>query len=641
MRISLPEPDPRTIERLQQFASRNPGLYRLRLTMLAVLGDAVLTFVQVFPWAIGAWFGALWYGHLFFYWLAGLATLFFIWLFRPKSLVRGEKIEAAQAPALFQATDRLRAGVEMRHAVEVRLNDDMNASALDTRGLFGLLGSRYVLTLGIPLLTLLTREEAEAVIAHEFGHFSRRHGRLGHWLYRAHIGWLQHAGEIDASSSVLDKAGAGFAHLFVPYFSTRCLVHSRQCEFEADADAARATSAAMLAAALTRLDVFEQWQMRGAEALIAGWQRASLLPPEDLMQATVRSFHAVSPSEIEALCGTAMTVAADWRNTHPALSLRLAALQQTARLPHATRSAGEDWFGSRWRTIVAEHEARSNAVTALFWAASHIRCTQVDAPLLAADRRDIPGWPLELKLAHADALRRVEPARGLAALADLYQTNPTVAAAAFAYGCALLDQGHAKGAALLEQGWNLDARLRAPAYTSLMSYHVKMGDMAGAHRLRDRLQRARQRRSDAVQQVVDRFDRGEAEPALLPKDRRQALFALLQLEPRVHEAWLIGGEAPLATAELAQAAMLKVHVLHVSVEPSGVAVQVTNDYDISAALEPAMQRLLPPEDQIVVTWHYTTEQPSAPHARRLALVPASQCYRSHPSKTGTLAGRAR
>ena len=109
---------------------------------------------------------------------------------------------------------------------------ELNASAAETRGLFGVLGTRRVLTLGVPLLGTLSREELMAVIAHEYGHFSRRHGRLGHWLYRARVGWLRYAEHVDESDSTFYRAAAWYAARFVPYFSARSFVHSRQCEYE-------------------------------------------------------------------------------------------------------------------------------------------------------------------------------------------------------------------------------------------------------------------------------------------------------------------------------------------------------------------------------------------------------------------------
>ena len=51
MRIFLPPPAPEELQRLEAAAAARPRLYRLRLALLALAGDAILTFVRVLPLA--------------------------------------------------------------------------------------------------------------------------------------------------------------------------------------------------------------------------------------------------------------------------------------------------------------------------------------------------------------------------------------------------------------------------------------------------------------------------------------------------------------------------------------------------------------------------------------------------------------
>src|SRR5262245_20472499 len=192
MRISLPPPAPEDVRRLEAAAAARPKLYRMRLALLALAGDAILTFVRTLPLAAPIAFGALFANNAFIYAIAALAIIVLIWVMRPGYRDSGKSIERKDAPELHAALDSLKTKLDVGRQMDVRLDDEINASAREARGFFGFIGTRRVLTLGVPLLALLGKEEMRAVIAHEFGHFSRRHGRLGHWLYQAHLGWLSH-----------------------------------------------------------------------------------------------------------------------------------------------------------------------------------------------------------------------------------------------------------------------------------------------------------------------------------------------------------------------------------------------------------------------------------------------------------------
>ena len=132
----------------------------------------------------------------------------------------------------------------------------------------------------MPLLLVLDRRQVLAIIAHEFGHFSRRHGRLGNWLYRARVGWMLYAEQVSESDSTFDQAAAWYARHFVPFFSARSFVHSRQCEYEADADAALAAGSDTVARALTRLMVLARlWHERLPRRIAIGSCKRPNRPP--------------------------------------------------------------------------------------------------------------------------------------------------------------------------------------------------------------------------------------------------------------------------------------------------------------------------------------------------------------------------
>jgi Zn-dependent protease with chaperone function len=358
MRISLPPPAPDELQRLEAAAAARPGLYRMRLALLALAGDVILTFVRVVPFAAPIAVAALFVNNTFIRVLAAVAVVLLPWLMRPGYRDSGKSIERKDAPELYAALDDLKTKLDVGRRIDVRLEDGVNAGAREARGLFGLVGTRRVLMLGVPLLALLGKDEARAVIAHEFGHFSRRHGRLGHWLYWAHLGWLSHAEQIDAESSILDHAGASFAESFVPAFSRRAMVWSRRCEYEADADAGRAVGGEKLVSALARLDVFNAWHADELPRIIHGWQRAEPTAPDNCLERMITAFEETRPDILTTIEATEVSRSGGWLDTHPRLAERAAALGVQPSLAPRRELAGSVLLGSLWPTIAAEYNAR-------------------------------------------------------------------------------------------------------------------------------------------------------------------------------------------------------------------------------------------------------------------------------------------
>ncbi len=394
MRISFPPPAPEKLRRLEAAAAARPGLYRMRLALLALAGDAILTFVRVVPFALPIVVGALFVSSTFIHALAAVAIVLLIWVMRPGYRDSGRRIEPKDAPELYAALDDLKTKLDVGRRIDVRLEDEVNAGAREARGLFGLLGTRRVLMLGVPLLALLGKDEARAVIAHEFGHFSRRHGRLGHWLYWAHLGWLSHAEEIDEESSILDRAGASIAESFVPAFSRRAMVWSRRCEYEADADAARAVGGEQLTRALARLDVFNAWQAEKLPRIIHGWQCAEPSAPDDFLERMIAAFEATPCDILATIAATEQSRSGDWLDTHPKLAERAAALGVHASLAPRRELAGSVLLGSLWPTAAAEYNARWRKENAVAWSVAHARHRLIEAPLLVAESEAVAGWPI-------------------------------------------------------------------------------------------------------------------------------------------------------------------------------------------------------------------------------------------------------
>ena len=103
----------------------------------------------------------------------------------PLSLkTEGARIQPWEHPRLFASVKKLAvvAGRKMPH--EIRVVPELNAFIALRGGFLGI-GCQKVLGIGLPLLHILTVSQFEAVIAHEFGHYQGRHGRMHPLLHIA------------------------------------------------------------------------------------------------------------------------------------------------------------------------------------------------------------------------------------------------------------------------------------------------------------------------------------------------------------------------------------------------------------------------------------------------------------------------
>src|SRR5207302_1627710 len=137
-------------------------------------------------------------------------------------------------------------------------------------GIFG--WYRNYLLIGLPLMQCLSGPQFEAVLAHELGHLSRGHARLGNWIYRLRRVWMRLDSALAQRPQLGSGAIRGLLHWYVPYFNACSFPLARRNEFEADASSVQLTSADSAAQALTNVSVIgsylreRYWPAVGARA---------------------------------------------------------------------------------------------------------------------------------------------------------------------------------------------------------------------------------------------------------------------------------------------------------------------------------------------------------------------------------------
>src|SRR3954468_23299528 len=538
--------DPAIIEALKAKASNRPGLYRFRLALIAIAGDLALTLTIVFPIIAFIVIGMVFYPESFWLGLAGIA--FFVWVFRPSFRLPERELDEP-VPALREALSAPKEKLRGAGRMAVYLDDSFNAAAMQTRGYLGMIGTRCGLILGVPLLLAVSREQLLAVIAHEFGHFSRRHGILGQWLYRARVGWIEYAKQVSESDSLLDVAAARYAEEFMPFFSARSFVESRQCEYEADGDAVLVVGARAFAAALTRIPVVGHSWENELPRLVATWRRERPEPPADFLDRFGKDLAARPGSELQGRLAQCMSSASSWIDTHPCLAERLGAAKQPPALALPAVCAGQDLFGDAWPKIVTEFNEKWRKQVQPGWLGQHLRLKHVVQPLLEASDSDMGTWSPEQRLTHAVALRETDAAAGLVKLRELHELHPQHKRVRFAYAAALLDESDEEGVGLMHILIREDPAFRPEGFQRVLGYYEAKGDSRQIRRWSAWVRHLKPHVTEAKSAFIRQAENGKWRASSLANGERAVIAETARLDGSIAGAWLLEGETALTYAD--------------------------------------------------------------------------------------------
>lgn len=287
-------------------------------------------------------------------------------------LPEGIEITAEQAPALFDALERIRKKIKGPVIHHVYVDGEFNASIrqVPRYGLFG--GAVNQLTIGLPLAMALDKPRLLAVLAHEYGHLRGDHGRFAAWVYRTRLSWQRLHEKMGEDAGPVAVATQTFLNWYFPRFAAKTFALARQDEYEADRISARLLGAGVAAAALTEIEVKGAWL--GDMFWAQHWNAASTHPLPVGPYAAMRSLLALPPEPAFAqkALRQALQRISSVDDTHPVLRDRIEALTgDRAALPAWSQRGALSLLGPhvpQWLTHFDQRWCRENATA---WKRQH------------------------------------------------------------------------------------------------------------------------------------------------------------------------------------------------------------------------------------------------------------------------------
>jgi Zn-dependent protease with chaperone function len=548
------------VRQVEQGIGRDPKALRRRVVLWALVGYAgFLSWVFAVLLLAGAFLGpGIYFGKdgwilivvgSFVLLGGGGVVIKSLWV--RLELPQGRILKRGEAPALFTMLDDLRAKLRSSAFDRVLIVPHYNASVVQSPRL-GVLGWwRSYLLIGLPLMESLSAAELRAVLAHEFAHLSKEHGRFGHWLYRLRRAWEQIFEQLRrpraANEVTLRPLIVKFVEWFWPRFDAHAFVFSRANEYEADSIAASLAGSDHIAAALTRIAVFGKivdetfWQET--------WLRANTepLPPVDVFSKLTAAMTR-EPAESDRIkwCQEALRATTTNTDTHPCLRERLQALQflpgDVASIPWPTaaeNNAATALLGPALEGIRDDLQSEWAKTCADHWRDRHSKAHALQHRLSALEQHapvacDVDAlWDKARVMIDLEGDAAAEPL-----LRQILLLRPDHAPANFCLGRRLLEVGDAAGESHLEQAISGDEEL-LPQACGLLHAHF---------RAEGRTERLRElnARMDAHEKslVESRRERSSVEASdtfvlhTLTEDELSTLRAQLSAEPNLYRAFL-------------------------------------------------------------------------------------------------------
>lgn len=524
------------IHQLEAISRANPRLYTARiiglvtlayfyllLILLGSLALCALMIVMVFyaPVTIKiALIGLIAFGGIFLSVLQGL----WVKLEPPK----GETVTRQQAPKLFALLDELRTSLRCKHFHYVLIVNDINAGVIQIPwlGIFG--WHTNYLVLGLPLMQLLAPDEFKAVLAHEFAHSSRGHGRFGNWLYRVRLTWEQVFVHMAERRTRWGRIIFKFFNWFWPLFNGHAFVLARANEYEADACSVRLVGADAAAGALIRTRVHGAFIAEKFWPDIFRRANEEPEPPANVMLALNESLKN-GPGTEDAARWLRQSFLVETNNgdTHPCLKDRLRAIGRlpaeiengnfsaTALAP-SRENAAEFFLGDYAGTIAKKlSDDWQNLITPQ-WKKRHEHLQKVAAELAGLEQpAEAPPTAANLW----EKARKIIELRGdeaaIPALEQVVALDPKHAGANFVLGRHYLHTDDSRGIGFIETAIAADPAL---AYNGIQLLHAHYN-------------RTGQR--DKLRPLENRFDEFEILNATAQKERAKISAADTFIPPEL------------------------------------------------------------------------------------------------------------
>ncbi|WP_353165241.1 M48 family metalloprotease [Acinetobacter sp.] len=536
--------------RLEQELRKNPKAYHRKVKILAWLGNLYIAFgvVLLVVLLILACLSILVLKAFAIKIIIPVAIFLYVivkslWISVEKP--QGISIQAKDAPELFKIIDELSLKLNSPSFHHVLITDDFNAAVVQTPrlGLFG--WYENYLIIGLPLMQSLSVAQLTSVLAHEFGHLSKNHGKTANWIYRQRIRWAQLYQLVEQNASRIDIIFRPFFKRFVPYFASFSFPVARADEYEADKISVQLTSAETVAQTLTTVNVVGCYLSE--EFWPAIFKHAENMPKPIIspyLGYVNQLIEFSEPNKTKKWLDQSLKLQTSLEDTHPSLMDRLEAIGQTAQLVFAEKGHTADLLlGDQLAKITAtfDHQWQNNVLGV--WQQHHQHIQQQKEYLKQLNEKLARGEKLstEERFTHVELTDTVlhQPDIAFDLMRELYEEDQENALANYIYGRLLLERKDQSGCAILERSAQMNEFYQVQVYEMLYQFYLAQDFAAEAEKYQRRMLDRVELEQMAMSERQEVSFRDHFIPHGLTLEELEDLLQQLRKYTGIQQVWLV------------------------------------------------------------------------------------------------------
>ncbi|MEM1058657.1 MAG: M48 family metallopeptidase [Verrucomicrobiota bacterium] len=539
-------------QKYERQARNRPFFYQTKVWTLALicyLGAWLPLLLAVVFGVLVGWLTWLWTKDV--YWAGGvgaaLLVLLLVVLWRVfhvrMDLPSARWLSEKEAPELFKVIEEIRQklGCGPLHHVGVSLDHNAFLAAIPRWGLWS--WPRHYLVLGVPLLLGMPREEARAVVAHELSHLSRRHNRLGNFVWRNVQIWARLSHALGQYSGFIRRRLQRMALFFNRSLGLHASVVSRENEFEADRLAAEVTSPKAAASGLLRIEAIGRLMDRDFWYSIKLMRADVARPPQDILERSRQCIQeAAHNGSLQAHLASSLARRRDLFDSHPSLSERLANLHQDATVIDWTAPADacETLLAPAWLRLLTDAELAWQQMAHEAWQDQHLECEALKKTLArlrpvwdTGNFNQSLGWQFV-----SVCIRLYGPVASLPLLDYLILRHPRFDKALMERARILLYLENEAGLDDLRRAMDLNHDNKPEGYDLMATFFQEHGREEEFRALFDRIDEMREllQLSQAERETITSLD--GIVPADIDAADREALLFQLESIPEISRAYL-------------------------------------------------------------------------------------------------------
>ena len=553
------------IQGLENYARTNRKAYEYKVLGLALLGygyfiGLILLFLAI-PVALGLllWWApaqllrlALVLGKLawilvpviaaFFGFLGGAIKAMFAKFPEPE----GRELSREEAPELFAFIETTCKELRAKRPVKVLVTDELNA-AVASLPRFGMFGHKVYMLLGLPLMQALSTDQFKAVLAHEIGHISERHGAFAKWAYQLREAWGRFIESQEAHEHKFAALYEKFVNWFFPYFTAYSFVLMREHEKDADRYSVQLVGAKPMGEALVALETQTATLNEVFWAQVHEENVAQPTAPKRIFSRMLAALRADDRDHEAKTLTRAVQVPTDYADSHPSLAerLRFIGYWQGDGLPDLpTRSgetAAEFFFGDRAKEFVTEFDIGWDEKIEKDWRTRHEHFQKSDKRIAELETKGAQGeLSVEELLEKASLIAEKKGNdQALPLLQQIVQRFPEHAEANYFLGGLMLSSDDEGGLEHVRKAMELDDKWRFAASDLAFQYLRSKGRLDEARTYarameeeEESLQKAELERQGVA--AGDRFERAEIGQEVVDK-----IVSKLKYFDEIHAIYLV------------------------------------------------------------------------------------------------------